>query len=133
MPLGPHEPSVRMYRRPPYWRRPTFATEPIGERDAFAEAEAERRRRLENMSPDDVNHQQRLPLIGGPLDGNTFRVPTAMLRRGSGGADARIPVKLPDDGPQVLLPDGRPARNRWAVYRLDRRDRALRFERIERR
>jgi hypothetical protein len=122
-----------MYRRLPYWRRPTFHTEAVGERAAYEEAEIERRRRLENMSPEDVNHQQRLPLLGGPLDGGTFRVPTAMLRRGSGGAGVEIPIRVPDDGgPKVLLPDGRPARGKWAVYRLDRRERLLRFVRVER-
>lgn len=121
MPLGPHERSVRWHKRLPYWNRPTFTTEVIGEKAAYEEADHERRQRLENMSPRDVNHQTVLPLMGGPMDGGTFRVPTWMLRGGDGaGKPPEIPIVIPGQDETIVLPNGVHRPRRRAVYRLDR-------------
>jgi len=125
-----HERSVRYYKRGPAWSRPTFATEVIGEHDAFVEGEKERREKLENMPVTDVNHQTYLPLSGGPLDGGGFRVPTMMLRRGD--ASPEFPVPIPAEPSKVIVPAGAHVPRARAVYRLDKNaPPTLRFVRTE--
>lgn len=125
-----YERSVRMNRRLPYWSRPTFTTEVIGEHDAFVEGEKERRERIENMPVTDVNHQTYLPLSGGPLDGGGFRVPTMMLRRGD--AAPEFPIPIPAEPSKVIVPAHVHVPRARAVYRLDKTaPPTLRFVRTE--
>ena len=130
MPLGPHERSVRWYKRKPHWSRPTFTTEVVGEHDAFVEGERERQAKLDNMPVTDVNHQTYLPLVGGPLDGGAARVPTMMLRQGGAPVEMPLPV-----GPEssLIVPESVHKPLTRAVYRLDRTaPPTLRFVRLER-
>lgn len=130
MPLGRHDPSVRMFKRLPYWARQTFKTEVIGEKAAFEEAEHERKQRIENMPVTDVNHQTYLPLAGGPLDGGGFRVPTMLLRRG--GPNLTFPIPIPTPPSPILVPRDVHVPRARAVYRLDRTaPPTLRFVRTE--
>ena len=125
-----HERSVRYYQRRPSWSRETFKTEVIGEEAAFQDAEREREQRLANMPVTDVNHQTFLPLIGGPLDGGVFRVPTMMLRRGP--ASPTFPIPIPAKSSGLIVPDGVHVPRVRAVYKLDKTaPPTLRFERLE--
>ena len=102
----------------------------IGEKAAFEEAEHERAQRIANMPPTDVNHQTVLPLMGGPLDGGAFRVPTWMLR--GGGKAPEIPVLVPAATSAIILPEGAHRPRQRAVYQLDRTaPPTLRFKRLE--
>lgn len=131
MPLGPHDRSVRWHRRLPYWARQTFKTEAIGEEAAYQEAEHERQQRIANMPVTDVNHQTYLPLVGGPLDGGGFRVPTMLLRLG-GSKPQTFPIPVADES-KVIVPEGVHKPRLRAIYRLDHQaPPTLRFERLER-
>lgn len=101
---------------------PTFRQETIGQEDAFAEGERERRERLRSNRPDVLL----VPLVGGPLDGGRFRVPRDLLA--SAGPDAHaeheFPVRLPAMSDRIIIPGERP---RSAIYRLDRSMNVLQF------
>jgi len=125
-----HERGVQWRARKPYWSRQTFQTEVIGEKSAYEEAEHERIQRIQNMPPTDVNHQTRLPLMGGPMDGGGFRVPTWMLR--GGGKAPEIPILVPAQASSVVLPEGVHRPRQRAVYQLDcTAPPTLRFKRLE--
>lgn len=119
--------SVRRHGHPlPHWKRETFKTEVIGEKAAFEQAEADRKAAVDNMPVTDVNHQTRLPLIGGPMSGDTFRVPTMMLRRGPAAPTFEIPIPHAVSA-GLYLPEGTVRPVLRAVYRLDKQDRSLRY------
>lgn len=121
--------SVRRHKHPlPHWARQTFKTEAIGEKAAFEEPVLARKAALAAMPESDPNHQVRLPLVGGPMDGGAFRVPTMLMRRGPAAPTFEIPI--PADAAPLYLPQSvhRPAAR--AVYRLDKAHRLLRFERV---
>lgn len=122
--------SVRIYQhRKPHWARQWVETEVIGEKAAFEQAELDRQAALRDMPVTDVHHQTRLPLIGGPLDGGTFRVPTMLMRRGPAQPEFEIPIPHAQTA-ALYLPEATVRAVHRAVYRLDKQARALRFERL---
>jgi hypothetical protein len=119
-------------RRIPYWQRQAFQSETIGVDAAYQEGERERELRIANIPATDVRHQTYLPLVGGPLDGGGFRVPTLMLRGRGGSGPVTIPIPVGPDS-KVVVPTGVHKPRQRAIYRLDRTSPpTLRFERVER-
>ena len=99
-----------------------FQREQMSVEEAFAEGEREALRREDPRSP---LLNVYLPCVGGPQDGNLFRVPSFMLTHKQGSGDKPI-IDIPASasGLQDHLPIERRV---YAQYELDRSSRVLRY------
>lgn len=110
----------------PHWARQWIVPEVIGEKAAFEQAEMDNAAAVRDMPVTDVNHQIRLPVVDGPMAGETFRVPTMMLRRGPVAPTFEIPIPHAVTA-GLYLPESTVRAVERAVYKLDKQTRCLRF------
>ncbi len=100
-----------------------YNPEAIGFDAAFDEGERQLREQYEAKLAGLVS----IPVIGGPLDGNRFRIPTEMLQ-----GELKAPFEVPFEiGEATALVVGE-KHKRVAVYRLDPSSAAMKFKEITR-